>query len=75
MYFDQGRRKGQEVTFIYYVRHFKGHLTYFPITSGIQNGLHIVIKTLPFLKTKAVEENQAVSICLLQETLSFAHVK
>lgn len=30
MYFDQGRRKGQEVTFIYYVRYFKGCLMYFP---------------------------------------------
>lgn len=75
MYFDQGRRKGQEVTFIYSVRYFKGHLTYFPITSGIENGLHIVIKTLQFFKTKAVEENQEVSTCLLQETLSFVHVK
>lgn len=30
MYFDQGRRKGQAVTFIYYVRYFKGCLMYFP---------------------------------------------
>lgn len=29
MYFDQGRRKGQEVTFSYYASYFKGCLVYF----------------------------------------------